>query len=122
MVEACETFGFIVDPHDPRLRVAACPGAPACIHGARPTRDDAAQWAPLLPKGEGVVLHVSGCAKGCARPAKTAATLTATATGYDLIVAGRAADPPVRRGLSSAEAAALLAGEGALLFGAGERP
>ena len=106
---------------EPRLRVAACPGAPACVHGRSPVRDDAARWAPLLPKGDGVILHVSGCAKGCARPAATAATLTATETGYDLILAGRAGDPPARRGLSKAAIAELLAGEGARMF-AGERP
>ena len=32
----CAELGFIVDADDPRLRVAACPGAPACMHGARP--------------------------------------------------------------------------------------
>jgi len=122
MEKACAKLGFICDSGDQRLRVAACPGAPACMHGARPARDDAAQWAVLLPNGEGVVLHVSGCAKGCARPAATAATLTATAAGYDLIVAGRAGDPPARRGLKSAEVAALLAGEGTLMFGPRGRP
>ena len=121
MAQECATLGFIADPGDPRLRIAACPGAPACMHGVRPAREDAAYWAPFLPKGEGVVLHVSGCAKGCARSAVTAATLTATAAGYDLILAGRAGDTPIRRGLSSAEVPALLAGEGALLFGAGGR-
>jgi precorrin-3B synthase len=122
MAEAGAKLGFVADPGDPRLRVAACPGAPACMHGARPARDDAAHWAALLPEGEGVVLHVSGCAKGCARPAATAATLTATAAGYDLIVAGGAGDLPARRGLSNAEVAELLAREGALMFGAGGRP
>ena len=122
MEKACAKLGFICDSGDQRLRVAACPGAPACMHGARPARDDAAHWAALLPKGEGVVLHVRGCAKGCARPAATAAALTATATGYDLIIAGRAGDPPARRGLSGAEVAELLANEGALMFGAGGRP
>ena len=78
------------------------------MHGLAPVRDDAARWAPLLPKGDGVVLHVSGCAKGCARPAATAATLTATETGYDLILAGRAGDPPARRGLSKAAIEELL--------------
>ena len=77
-----------------------------------------ARWAALLPKGEGVILHVSGCAKGCARPAATAATLTATATGYDLILAGKAGDPPARRGLSSAEVEQLLASQGARMFAA----
>jgi len=70
----------------------------------------------LLPKAGGVILHVSGCAKGCARPAATAATVTATAKGYDLILAGRAADPPTRQGLSGAEVARFLASEGKALF------
>ena len=111
---------MIVDADDPRLRVAACPGAPACAHGLSAVRADATDWAALLPKAEDVILHVSGCAKGCARPAATAVTVTATATGYDLILDGRAGDPPARRGLSSAEVAQLLASEGASLFaGAG---
>jgi precorrin-3B synthase len=120
MMSSVAELGFIASADEPRLRVAACPSAPACAHGHRPVREDAAQWAALLPGGEGVILHVSGCAKGCARPAATAATLTATATGYDLILAGRAGDPHARRGLSSVEVAQLLAGEGATLFaGAG---
>jgi precorrin-3B synthase len=118
---AAEGFGFIARADEPRLRVAACPGGPACIHGHRPVREDAARFAPLLPKGAVVVLHVSGCAKGCARAAPTAVTLTATGTGYDLIVAGKAGDPPTRRGLSTAAIETLLATEGAALF-AGERP
>jgi precorrin-3B synthase len=116
LVDAIAELGFIVDADDPRLRIAACPGAPACAHGFRPVRADAADWATLLPKAEDVILHVSGCAKGCARPAATAATLTATASGYDLILAGRASDTPTRRGLSSAEVAKLLASEGASMF------
>ena len=121
MIEACATLGFVTSADEPRLRVAACPGAPACMHGRAPVRDHAARWAPTLPKGDGVVLHVSGCAKGCARPAATAATLTATESGYDLILAGRAGDPPARRGLSKAAVEELLVGEGARMF-AGERP
>jgi precorrin-3B synthase len=114
-------LGFIVDADDPRLRIAACPGAPACMHGHRSVRDDATRCAATLPKGDGVILHVSGCAKGCARPAATAATLTATATGYDIVLGGRAGDPPARRGLSGAELMQLLANEGAEMFaGAGK--
>jgi len=118
MVDAVAELGFIADAGDPRLSVAACPGAPACMHGYGRVREDAARWAALLPKGEGVVLHLSGCAKGCAKPSATAATLTATATGYDLVLAGKAGDSPAQRGLSSAEVAQLLATEGARMFGA----
>ena len=123
MLGSIAGLGFIANADEPRLRIAACPGAPACAHGHRPARGDAARWAPLLPKGEGVVLHVSGCAKGCARPAATAATLTATERGYDLIYAGRAGDPPARRGLSAASVIGLLVAEGpALVAGEGPRP
>jgi precorrin-3B synthase len=118
MVHSMTNLGFIVDADDSRLRIAACPGAPACMHGHRSVRDDATRWAQLLPKGDGVILHVSGCAKGCARPNATAATLTATATGYDLILGARAGDPPVRRGLSGAEIEQRLANEGARMFAA----
>lgn len=121
MAGSVEKLGFVSSADEPRLRVAACPGAPACMHGARPVREDAARWAPLLPKGDGVVLHVSGCAKGCARPAATAVTLTATEMGYDLILKGKAGDPPARRGLSSERIEELLVDEGARIF-AGERP
>jgi precorrin-3B synthase len=116
LVDTLAKLGFIVDADDPRLRVAACPGAPACAQGLRPVRADANDWAALLPKADGVILHVSGCAKGCARPAPVAVTLTATATGYDLILAGSAGDPSVRCGLSSDEVARLLASEGASMF------
>ena len=118
---ACAKLGFVVHSGDLRMRVVACPGAPACMHAFRPLREDATRWASLLPQGEGVVLHVSGCAKGCARPLATVATLIATENGYDLVVDGRAADRPARRGLSSAAIEAFLAGEGAKLF-EGERP
>ena len=121
MIGACGKLGFVTNVDEPRLRIAACPGAPACMHGHRSVREDAARWAPLLPKGDGIVLHVSGCAKGCARPAATAATLTATETGYDLIFNGQAGDPPARRGLSNARIEELLAVESDTIF-AGERP
>ena len=118
LVHSMAELGFIIDPDDPRLRIAACAGAPACAHGYLPVRDDATRWAGLLPQGDGVILHVSGCAKGCAKPTATAATFTATAKGYDLILAGRAGDPPARRGLSGADVGRLLAAAGAGMFAA----
>jgi precorrin-3B synthase len=118
LVDSMTELGFIADPDDLRLRVAACPGAPACMHGHRSVRDDATRWAAILPKGDGVILHVSGCAKGCARPAATAATFTATARGYDLVLDGRAGDPPTRCGLSDAEVMQFLANQGPEMFAA----
>jgi precorrin-3B synthase len=122
LVAAGSRLGFILGADDPQLRVVACPGAPACMHAHRPLREDALRWAALLPKGEGLALHVSGCAKGCARAQSTPATLTATATGYDLVLAGRAGDRPTRRGLSPGRVEELLLSEGARIFGGEGRP
>ncbi|HTR11942.1 MAG TPA: precorrin-3B synthase [Roseiarcus sp.] len=113
---ACKDLGFITDANDARLRVAACPGAPACLHAHRPVREDAARWAAVLPAGDGVLLHMSGCAKGCARPLATAATLVATEAGYDLVLGGKASDAPSLNGLSSEAVGAWLMREGAKLF------
>ena len=116
IVATAARLGFIADAREPRLRVAVCPGAPACMHAERPLRDDAERFATQLPEGEGIALHVSGCAKGCARSFPTPATLTAAEDSYDLVLNGKAGDPPARRGLSSAEAAALLATDGKQIF------
>jgi precorrin-3B synthase len=105
----CASLGFILDPGDPRLRVVACPGAPACAHAQAPLHGDAARWAALLPEGEGVALHLSGCAKGCAHSQSTALTLVATGRGYDVVVNGRARDIPVRRNLPPFAVEALIA-------------
>ena len=92
---------MIVDPSDARLCVVACPGHPACASATTPTQEDALALAPLAralaPAGAG--LHVSGCAKGCARPSPTAVTLVARAGLYDLVAAGCASDTPVQQGL-----------------------
>jgi precorrin-3B synthase len=91
--------GLITRPHDPMLRVIACTGAPGCLQAARPTRALARSLAPHLP--DGIVLHVSGCSKGCAHPGPTALTLTAQAGGFDLIRDGHAWDLPLRWGLTA---------------------
>ena len=92
---------FITDPNDARLAVIACPGAPACASAESSTQADALSLAPLARalSPSGVTLHVSGCAKGCARPAATALTLVARAGLYDLITQGRASDTPLQQGL-----------------------
>ena len=62
-------LGFIVDPADPRRKVVACAGAPICASGeiaARAMAPAIADAARSLPDGE--IIHISGCAKGCAHP------------------------------------------------------
>lgn len=90
--------GLITDPTDPLLRVIACTGAPGCVQALQPTRTLARALAPYVPQG--AILHVSGCAKGCAHPTPVQ-TLTATAQGFDLIQHGTAATAPDTVGLSA---------------------
>ena len=92
---------FITDPTDARLAVIACAGAPACASAGAATQDHALALAPLARalSPAGVALHVSGCAKGCARPAASAVTLVARAGLYDLVMQGRASDAPSLHGL-----------------------
>jgi precorrin-3B synthase len=109
LAEDLARLNFIVAPDDSRLGIVACPGAPACGHANSAAPADASVLANMLANGRGVALHVSGCAKGCARGVAAPLTLTATPGGYDLILNGRAGDPPVRRGLALRDAAALVA-------------
>jgi precorrin-3B synthase len=90
--------GLISDATDPILRITACTGAPACPQALGDTRQLARRLAPHLAGAQR--LHLSGCAKGCAHPAGSELTLTATAQGYDLIRNGTASDTPSLRNLS----------------------
>lgn len=92
--------GLVTDSADPLRRVVACTGAPGCPQARAATRDLARRLAPSVPAGQ--ILHVSGCAKGCAHPAPADLTLVATPAGFDLIRNATAADLPIRRGLDPA--------------------
>jgi precorrin-3B synthase len=97
---------FILDPADPRRRVAACVGAPACRSATTAIREDAARLAALV--GEDAFLHVSGCSKGCAYPRAAPISLIGNNSLYDLVRDGRPSDSPVLRGLTLDEAAIYL--------------
>lgn len=105
VLEDCATpppiAGLITRADDPRLRVWACIGARGCACAAHDVVADALHLAPDLP--DGVSLHVSGCTKGCAHPARADITLVAQAHGYGLCPHGRADDTPVDSGLSLAQ-------------------
>jgi precorrin-3B synthase len=102
MLDAARPLGLIVSADDPRLAVVACPGAPECSQARGETRAALARLAPLAQKlagTDGVGLHVSGCAKGCARPGEAPMTLVANDGRFDLIETGSAGDAPVLRRL-----------------------
>jgi precorrin-3B synthase len=98
--------GLIVDPDDPLLRVEACPGAPACRSTRLDTRGDARRLAALSSRfGFEGTIHVSGCAKGCAKSAAADLVLVGAEDVYGIVRNGTAGDRPA----SSASFAVLAA-------------
>ncbi len=90
--------GLIVAPDDPRRSMFACIGRRGCASGSVDTRHDA---DALLAAGlDGGIVHVSGCAKGCAHPGPAAITLVGQDGRYGLVRHGRASDTPQVDGLA----------------------
>ena len=95
ILDGARAAGFITDPGDPLLAVDACPGAPACPAASVDTRAAARALAPHLG-GLGLrSLHVSGCAKGCARSAPADLVLVGGGGRFGVVRHGTADTPPV---------------------------
>lgn len=88
---------FIDTVDNPILRIDACPGAPFCPAATVQTR----ALALRLTKLTNADLHVSGCAKGCARPKPAGITLVGRSGLFDLVQQGCSWDEPTRRGLTA---------------------
>ncbi|MDQ0472461.1 precorrin-3B synthase [Labrys wisconsinensis] len=112
LAERIAALGLVVDPADPRLAVAACPGSPACASGEGAAQRDAVRFAealaPLLARG-GISVHVSGCPKGCARRAPATLTLVAQGGRYGLAFQADAMAPSATPPMSVPDMAARLA-------------
>jgi precorrin-3B synthase len=110
-------LGFITGP-DIRASIAACPGTPACASGHIAARHVAEKVSSLLADDAAHLppIHVSGCAKGCARPAPAAITIVGVESGAALVVDGTSRAHPLAYrscdGLASAIAAAAKAYRG----------
>ena len=76
---------LIATPDHAALRVDACAGAPLCPQASVETRALALQLAPHVSGS----LHVSGCAKGCARARAADITLIGRDGRFDLVLQGR---------------------------------
>lgn len=96
--------GWDIDPA--LLSVDACVGAPACPQSSVETRALALRLAPHVAG-----LHVSGCAKGCARARPAAVVLTGRDGRFDLALDACAGHRPQLAGLTPAH---LLARFGAV--------
>lgn len=82
--------GFVSDPGSALMATHACPGAPFCPQATVETRALAERLAGRV----GGSLHVSGCAKGCARPRPADVTLTGRHGRFDLVKNGAPWDEP----------------------------
>lgn len=94
--QAVPARDFVSCVGDPLLTTDACPGAPYCPQAQAETRDLARALAARV-RGS---LHVSGCAKGCARMGAADITLVGNGGRFDLVKQGRAGDEPCQRGLT----------------------
>lgn len=101
---------FVTHPDDPLLVTDACAGAPFCPQATVTTRE----IARLLATRAQGSLHVSGCAKGCARPRPATVTLVGRDGRFDLVRDGCAWDEPSRHGLTADDLQALMSDPDAL--------
>ncbi|RUR55849.1 cobalamin biosynthesis protein CobG [Vreelandella populi] len=103
--------GLINDNQDTRLLMDACPGAPYCAQASVATQPLAKRLAPEVKRHS---VHISGCAKGCARRSLADVCLVGQAGRFNLIVKGDAQSTPVKTGLTETEAVEYLESLGAL--------
>ena len=82
VLREADALGFGVDASSPWLRVTACAGRPGCASALADVQADAATFAQRWP---GRIVHVSGCARHCGRPAATEIDVTATSEGYQVV-------------------------------------
>jgi precorrin-3B synthase len=90
---ACDN-GLITSPVDPLLAIDACPGAPACRSACLDTRATARRIAAMLPLAGVTSVHISGCAKGCARSKPADLVLVDCEAGFGVIRNGTAEAAP----------------------------
>jgi precorrin-3B synthase len=111
VVAGARSLGLIVDSDDPMLRIEACPGAPDCTSGTVDARGDARRLAALASahdyQGN---IHVSGCAKGCARSDPSDLVLIGEAGLYG-VARNATARGPIERTIGACEFPSLFEGE-----------
>ena len=105
-IDGADKLGLIVDEANPLLRIDACPGRPACLSASVDTRRDARRIAAMGFAGH---IHVSGCAKGCARSAAADLVLVGSHGRYDMVRNGVTRDRP-QRTIEPADLATVLHG------------
>ena len=91
-----ERLGFIARAEDPRRQIVACAGAPICAAAEMSTRSLAPSLAKAAVAGADVpMVHLSGCAKGCACPRSAPLTVVGIEGRCGVVVNGSARDEPL---------------------------
>jgi precorrin-3B synthase len=93
---AAAQLGFVTRADDPRRHVIACAGAPLCASAHIAARTLAPRLAAAAASylSEGVTIHLSGCAKGCAHPGAASLTVIGAPGHCGLVANGTAHDAP----------------------------
>src|SRR5579862_3032120 len=81
MLDEAARLGFGIDAASPWLRLTACAGRPGCASALADVQADAAAFGARWPDR---IVHLSGCARHCGRPAATQIDVTATSQGYQV--------------------------------------
>ena len=110
--EKATALGGILDHGDIRLKLTVCSGITGCDVG---TTDTHADGLAIAERAAGLLeavrmVHVSGCAKGCAHPGAADVTLTAREGVYDVALNAAPGGTPWRSGLTPPEAVTAVAG------------
>jgi precorrin-3B synthase len=97
LADIAQRLGFIVRADDPRRQIVACAGAPICAAAEISTRAIAPSLAAnaAIAGGDAPMVHLSGCAKGCACPRSTPLTVVGIEGRCGVVVNGSARDEPL---------------------------
>jgi len=96
LANIAQRLGFIVRADDPRRQVVACAGAPICASAEIPTRALAPSLAKVAVAGaDAPMVHLSGCAKGCACPRSAPLTVVGIEGRCGVVVNGSACGEPL---------------------------
>ncbi|MCB8875692.1 hypothetical protein [Acidisoma silvae] len=108
LLASAQSLGFITTADDGRLSIVTCAGQPACARGEVETHMAAAMLAQHRRASDSLI-HLSGCAKGCAHPGKAPLTLIGRDGLFDLVHDGGTADMPAKCHLTLAQTLAQIA-------------
>jgi precorrin-3B synthase len=97
LANIAQRLGFIVRVDDPRRQVVACAGGPICASAEISTRALAPSLAAnaAIAGADAPMVHLSGCAKGCACPRSAPLTVVGIEGRCGVVVNGSARDEPL---------------------------